>query len=116
MKVGILKTGRPPRPAIPQFGTYPDMFMRLLGPGAYDWRVYAADDGELPSAPEDCAAYIVTGSAAAANPFATSNISDNSRCFMQNPFLARHCPRYPCGPTNRGFTCFYSFWIITGIQ
>lgn len=64
MKVGILKTGRPPRPAIPQFGTYPDMFMRLLGPDAYDWRVYAADEGELPSAPEDCAAYIVTGSAA----------------------------------------------------
>ncbi len=64
MKVGILKTGRPPRPAIPQFGTYPDMFRRLLGPDAYDWRVYAADEGELPSAPEDCAAYIVTGSAA----------------------------------------------------
>ncbi|WP_068875037.1 MULTISPECIES: type 1 glutamine amidotransferase [unclassified Phenylobacterium] len=64
MKVGILKTGRPPKPAIPQFGTYPDMFMRLLGPDAYDWRVYAADEGELPSAPQDCAAYIVTGSAA----------------------------------------------------
>jgi GMP synthase-like glutamine amidotransferase len=64
LKVGILKTGRPPRPAIPQFGTYPDMFRRLLGPDAYDWRVYAADEGELPSAPEDCAAYIVTGSAA----------------------------------------------------
>jgi len=64
LKVGILKTGRPPRPVIPQFGTYPDMFMRLLGPDAYDWRVYAADEGELPSAPEDCAAYIVTGSAA----------------------------------------------------
>jgi GMP synthase-like glutamine amidotransferase len=64
LKVGILKTGRPPRPAIPQFGTYPDMFRRLLGPDAYDWRVYAADEGELPSAPGDCAAYIVTGSAA----------------------------------------------------
>ena len=35
MKVGILKTGRPPRPAIPKFGTYPDMFMRLLGPDEY---------------------------------------------------------------------------------
>ena len=35
MKVGILKTGRPPRPAIPQFGTYPDMFMELLGREAY---------------------------------------------------------------------------------
>lgn len=64
MKVGILKTGRPPTPAIPQFGTYPDMFMTLLGRDAHDWRVYAADEGELPAAPEDCAAYIVTGSAA----------------------------------------------------
>jgi GMP synthase-like glutamine amidotransferase len=63
-KVGILKTGRPPKPAIPQFGTYPDMFMDLLGRETHDWRVYAADEGEYPDAPEDCDAYIVTGSAA----------------------------------------------------
>ena len=64
MKIGILKTGRPPRPAIEQFGTYPDMFMALLGPDAFDWRIYDVDGGELPAAPEDCDAYIVTGSAA----------------------------------------------------
>lgn len=64
MKVGILKTGRPPRPAIPQFGTYPDMFMELLGRDAYDWTVYDADEGEYPATPEACDAYIVTGSAA----------------------------------------------------
>ena len=64
LKIGILKTGRPPRPAIPQFGTYPDMFMKLLGRNAYAWRVYAADEGEYPGAPEDCAAYILTGSSA----------------------------------------------------
>ena len=64
MKLGILKTGRPPRPAIPQFGTYPDMFMRLLGPDAYDWKVYAADEGAYPAAPEDCDAYLITGSSA----------------------------------------------------
>jgi GMP synthase-like glutamine amidotransferase len=64
LKVGILKTGRPPRPAIPQFGTYPDMFMQLLGRDAYDWVTYAADEGEYPAAPEDCDAYIVTGSSA----------------------------------------------------
>lgn len=64
LKVGILKTGRPLRPAIPRFGTYPDMFMELLGADAYDWRVYAADEGEYPARPEDCDAYIVTGSAA----------------------------------------------------
>ncbi|WP_293376343.1 type 1 glutamine amidotransferase [Phenylobacterium sp. SCN 70-31] len=64
MKLGVLRTGRPPAPAIPQFGTYPDMFMELLGRDAYDWRVYAADEGEYPTAPEACDAYIVTGSAA----------------------------------------------------
>ncbi len=64
IRVGILKTGRPPRPAIPEFGTYPDMFMDLLGRDAYAWRTYAADEGEYPAAPEDCDAYIVTGSAA----------------------------------------------------
>jgi GMP synthase-like glutamine amidotransferase len=64
LRLGILKTGRPPRPAIPQFGTYPDMFMQLLGHGAYDYRVYAADEGELPDRPEACDAYLVTGSAA----------------------------------------------------
>ena len=64
MKLGILKTGRPPKPAIAQFGTYPEMFMRLLGENAYAWRTYAADEGEYPDAPEDCDAYIVTGSSA----------------------------------------------------
>ena len=66
MRVGILKTGRPPRACIPQFGTYPDMFMQLLGPAAYEWRVYAADEGELPANPADCDAYLITGGAAGA--------------------------------------------------
>ncbi|MGA0608110.1 type 1 glutamine amidotransferase [Phenylobacterium sp. VNQ135] len=64
LKVGILKTGRPPKPAIAQFGTYPEMFMNLLGEDAYAWRTYAVDEGDYPEAPEDCAAYIVTGSSA----------------------------------------------------
>lgn len=64
LKIGVLKTGRPPKPAIEQFGTYPDMFINLLGPDAYDWRTYAVDEGELPSLPTECDAYIVTGSSA----------------------------------------------------
>lgn len=64
MKVGILKTGRPPQAAIPAFGTYPDMFMDLLGREAFAWRTYDVDGGDLPSAPEDCEAYIITGSPA----------------------------------------------------
>jgi GMP synthase-like glutamine amidotransferase len=64
LKIGILKTGRPPKPAIERFGTYPDMFQGLLGPDAYDWRTYAVDDGELPASPTECEAYLITGSSA----------------------------------------------------
>ncbi|WP_308238060.1 type 1 glutamine amidotransferase [Phenylobacterium sp. J367] len=60
--MGVLKTGRPPKPAIERFGTYPDMFMRLLGPDAYAWRTYAVDEGELPDSVGECDGYIVTGS------------------------------------------------------
>ncbi|MET0274451.1 MAG: type 1 glutamine amidotransferase [Phenylobacterium sp.] len=62
MKLGILKTGRPPKPAIEQFGTYPDMFMTLLGHDAYDYTTFAVDEGELPKTPVACDAYLVTGS------------------------------------------------------
>jgi GMP synthase-like glutamine amidotransferase len=66
LKLGILKTGRPPKAAIPKFGTYPEMFIALLGPNAHDYRVYAADEGELPGSPTDCDAYLLTGGAAGA--------------------------------------------------
>jgi GMP synthase-like glutamine amidotransferase len=64
VKLGILKTGRPPKPCIPEFGTYPDMFIRLLGPDAYDYRVFAVDEGELPESPRACDAYLITGASA----------------------------------------------------
>ncbi|MDB5437216.1 MAG: synthase [Phenylobacterium sp.] len=64
MKLGILKTGRPPKACIPEFGTYPDMFIRLLGPDAYDYRVFAVDEGELPESPRACDAYLITGASA----------------------------------------------------
>ncbi|HEY8574262.1 type 1 glutamine amidotransferase [Phenylobacterium sp.] len=64
MRIGILKTGRPPRPAIEEFGDYPAMFRRLLGEDAYEWRTFEVDEGELPESPTSCDAYIVTGSSA----------------------------------------------------
>jgi GMP synthase-like glutamine amidotransferase len=64
LKLGILKTGRPPSKCIPEFGTYPDMFIRLLGPEAYDYRVFAVDEGELPQTPTACDAYLITGASA----------------------------------------------------
>ena len=63
MKLGILKTGRPPKPCIPEFGTYPEMFEGLLGP-KYSYRTYACDEGALPGAPGQCDAYLITGGAA----------------------------------------------------
>lgn len=46
-----------------EFGTYPDMFMALLGPG-HAYRTYAVDEGELPGRPEEQEAYVITGSSA----------------------------------------------------
>lgn len=66
MKLGVLRTGRPPRACIPQFGTYPDMFAHLLGEDAYDWATYDVEAGELPPSPTACDGYIITGGAAGA--------------------------------------------------
>jgi GMP synthase-like glutamine amidotransferase len=62
LRLGILKTGAPPAAAA-GFGDYPQMFRRLLGE-VFDYRVWAADEGELPAAPEACEAYLITGSPA----------------------------------------------------
>ena len=61
--LGILKAGRPPSTLAARFGSYPDMFIRLFGAETFDYRVYDADGGELPTTPEDCDAYLVTGAA-----------------------------------------------------
>jgi GMP synthase-like glutamine amidotransferase len=63
LRIGILKTGRPPKPAIAQFGDYPAMFRRLLGEDRYEWRTYEVDEGELPESPTEQDGYVVTGSA-----------------------------------------------------
>jgi GMP synthase-like glutamine amidotransferase len=66
LKLGILKTGRPPKACVPDFGTYPEMFEALLGRDAYDWRTFDVEAGELPESPTACDGYIVTGGAAGA--------------------------------------------------
>jgi GMP synthase-like glutamine amidotransferase len=65
LKLGILKTGRPPKACVPQFGTYPDMFEGLLGRDA-GWRTFDVEAGELPESPTACDGYIITGGAAGA--------------------------------------------------
>lgn len=64
MRIGIIETGRPPDQLREEHGSYPEMFERLLGPEAKDleFRTYRAIDGELPQSPEECDAWIITGS------------------------------------------------------
>lgn len=62
MKLGILKTGGPPR-ALAEHGSYPEMFRKLLGEERYDYAVFDAEQGELPAEPSACGAYLITGSA-----------------------------------------------------
>jgi GMP synthase-like glutamine amidotransferase len=62
MKLAILETGRPPEPLADQFGSYPDMFARLVGP-AFDIETFDVEKGELPE-PAAHHAYLLTGSPA----------------------------------------------------
>ena len=63
MRIAILETGRPPTGLVEQFGDYPAMFERMLGPGfAYDRFDVAA--GELPRDASGYDGYLITGSPA----------------------------------------------------
>ena len=62
MKIAVLETGVPPDPLADEFGSYPDMFARLLGP-AYTFETFDVEKGDLPDlAAHD--AYLITGSPA----------------------------------------------------
>jgi GMP synthase-like glutamine amidotransferase len=62
MKLAILETGVPPDPLAEEFGSYPDMFADLLGPG-FAIETFDVQNGELPQ-PAAHGAYLVTGSPA----------------------------------------------------
>lgn len=61
--IGILETGVPPEKLAPQFGSYPKMFEQLIGPG-FKYKTYDARRGRLPKTPDECDAYVITGSPA----------------------------------------------------
>jgi GMP synthase-like glutamine amidotransferase len=64
MRLGILQTGKVNEALAERFGEYPDMFARLYraaDPGIEPLS-YAVVDGELPAAPAECAAWLITGS------------------------------------------------------
>jgi GMP synthase-like glutamine amidotransferase len=66
MKIGILQTGAPPDGLADQFGSYPDMFRRLLGPG-FSAVVFNVAAGEFPgTGAGEVDGYAITGSASGA--------------------------------------------------
>jgi GMP synthase-like glutamine amidotransferase len=60
-----LEAGAPPK-GMERFGTYPEMFRRLLGDDGIAYEAFAVREGQLPLAPEACDAYVITGSACGA--------------------------------------------------
>ena len=63
MKIGILRTGKPPAPLLPAFGLYDDMYRDLLGPH-FIATSYDVTAGLLPADVGDEDAYLITGSSA----------------------------------------------------
>jgi GMP synthase-like glutamine amidotransferase len=61
MKLAILETGRPPGTLAAEFGDYPSMFERLLGPGI-ETQTFDVQAGQFPPPNHD--AILITGSPA----------------------------------------------------
>jgi GMP synthase-like glutamine amidotransferase len=61
MKIAILEAGAPPSALLDQFGSYSNMFRRLLGP-AFKIENFDVRAGQLPAAGGDCGAFLITGS------------------------------------------------------
>lgn len=64
MLIGILETGRPPEELQSAYGSYADMFKRLLGhaDSSFEFKVYPVLDHQFPTSPHECTAWLVTGS------------------------------------------------------
>ena len=62
MKIAVLETGVPPAPLADQYGSYPDMFAELLGPG-FEVETFDVQSGRFPELGAHNA-YLVTGSPA----------------------------------------------------
>ena len=64
MKIGVLEAGAPPGPLATRFGSYSNMFRRLLGP-AFVFEIFDVRAGALPTEDDACTAYLITGSSSA---------------------------------------------------
>jgi len=63
MDIGILQAGAPPKGLHDRYGSYGNMFRRLLGP-AFRFEIFEIQQGHFPDADSTCAAFLITGSAA----------------------------------------------------
>ena len=63
IRIGLLETGAPPAGLQPAFGRYGGMFEALLG-SDHAYVTYDVQAGQLPAAPDEHDAYVITGSAA----------------------------------------------------
>lgn len=66
IRLGILGAGSPPGDLAVRFGSYPAMYEAMLGEADFDFVRYDVRGGQLPAAPDDCQAYVITGSASGA--------------------------------------------------
>ncbi|OOV87973.1 hypothetical protein BTA35_0207740 [Oceanospirillum linum] len=65
MTLGILITDNGPASLQEQHGNFADLFERLLNGSdmAFEYRHYSVIDGEFPVSPDECQAWLITGSA-----------------------------------------------------
>lgn len=64
LTIGILETGLPPEGYSEKYGSYPDMFRDLLSASDSQlaFNYFAVLDGEIPTDPSICDAWLITGS------------------------------------------------------
>ena len=62
MRIGILETGLAPEDLRARFGSYPDLFARLLAPHGFDFDTYSVVGMEFPDSVHDAEGWLITGS------------------------------------------------------
>lgn len=62
MKIGILKTGDTPAELIEKFGSYPEMFERLLEGNGFSFETFFVAGSVFPNSATQCDGWLITGS------------------------------------------------------
>ncbi|MFT7392080.1 MAG: GMP synthase-like glutamine amidotransferase [Paracoccaceae bacterium] len=62
MRIGILEAGEVNPALRPTYGTYPQMFARLLDGHGFEFQTWSVVNGEFPASPADADAWLITGS------------------------------------------------------